>query len=88
MSVHTAHRQWAKLKKTARVNPELIIHDLRRSAAVALYEISKDLRMVEQLLGHENLSTTGRYLEHRDPGKLRPLLAQMWRPKGAKETVQ
>jgi integrase len=88
MTVSAAHHQWASLKEKARVNRELILHDLRRSAAVALYDLSKDLRMVEQLLGHQSLSTTGRYLEHRDPDKLRPLLAEMWRPKGSKETVQ
>jgi integrase/recombinase XerC/integrase/recombinase XerD len=81
MSTHAAHHAWASLKKKAQVNPNLIIHDLRRSAAVTLYELSRDLRAVEHLLGHESMTTTGRYLEHRDPERLRPLLAQMWTPK-------
>ena len=79
-------KQWRRLKHIAQVNPDLWIHDLRRTSAVSLYELSRDLRVVEQFLGHASLSSTAQYLEHRDPNKLRPLLAELWRPK--KETVQ
>jgi integrase len=72
---------WQSLKKKTGVNPELWFHDLRRTVAVAIYEVSKDLRIVEQLLGHRNLSSTVRYLEHRDPAKLRPYLEAMHKPK-------
>jgi integrase len=65
---------WSALKKKTGVNRGLWIHDLRRTVAVSLYEVSKDLRVVEQMLGHTSLSSTIRYLEHRDPAKLRPYL--------------
>jgi len=65
---------WLKLKRKARVNEGLWIHDLRRTLAVSLYEISKDLRVVEQMLGHTSLASTIGYLEHRDAQKLKPYL--------------
>jgi integrase len=73
---------WHKLKKKAGVNPDLWIHDLRRTSAVSLYELTKDLRMVEQLLGHQSLRATIQYLEHRDPAKLKPYLDALFVPKG------
>jgi site-specific recombinase XerD len=50
--------------------------------AVSLYEISKDLRVVEQMLGHGSLNSTIHYLEHRDPEKLKPYLDALFIPKG------
>jgi integrase len=73
---------WHALKKNAGVDGGLWLHDLRRTLAVSLYEISKDLRVVEQMLGHANLSSTVHYLEHRDPAKLRPYLDALFIPKG------
>ncbi len=37
-------------------------HDLRRTTATALYEASKDLRAVQQYLGHSDMTSTLRYL--------------------------
>jgi integrase len=71
---------WATLKKKTQTNKELTFHDLRRTIAVGLYEVSKDLRVVEQMLGHKSLSSTIRYLEHRDASKLRPYLDQLFKP--------
>jgi integrase len=71
---------WIALRKKAAVNPNLTLHDLRRTLAVSLYEVSKDLRVVEQMLGHQSLRATIHYLEHRDPEKLKPYLQQIWTP--------
>ena len=73
---------WNRLKKETQVNPKLWIHDLRRTLAVSIYEISKDLRVAEQVLGHRSLAATVRYLEHRDPSTLRPYLQSLFTPKG------
>ncbi len=73
---------WIDLRKKANVNPQLTLHDLRRTLAVSLYEVSKDLRIVEQMLGHQSLHATVHYLEHRDPAKLKPYLDAMFIPKG------
>jgi integrase len=74
-----------KIKRRAGVNPRLVLHSFRHTIAVALYDISKDLRLCQQLLGHQSLMSTLRYLEHADPAKLHPMLAQLWKPQG---TVQ
>ncbi len=73
---------WMRLKKKTGVNPHLWLHDLRRTLAVSLYELTKDLRVVEQMLGHQSLSATIQYLEHRDPAKLKPYLDALLIPKG------
>jgi integrase len=73
-------KAWARLKRKTRVNPDLRFHDLRRTLAVSLYEISKDLRVAEHMLGHKSLTSTIQYLEHRDAEKLRPYLEAIHRP--------
>jgi integrase/recombinase XerD len=71
---------FAAARRRAKVNDQLTLHDLRRTLAVSLYEVSKDLRVVEQMLGHTSLGSTVHYLEHRDPAKLRPYLAALCKP--------
>lgn len=39
-------------------------HDLRRTTAVKVMDITKDLRVVQHLLGHRNLNATLHYLDH------------------------
>lgn len=75
------NRRWNALKKRAGVNPNLNPHDLRRTTATALYDLTKDLRVVQQLLGHGSLTATTHYIAGHDPAALRPLLAQLWTPK-------
>jgi site-specific recombinase XerC len=70
-------KQWEALKKKAGVNRLLRIHDLRRTLAVRIYDLTKDLRAVQHTLGHSNLLTTCMYLEHHDPQSIRPLLNQL-----------
>ncbi|HEY0703446.1 MAG TPA: site-specific integrase [Candidatus Acidoferrales bacterium] len=79
-------RQWQDLKMQAGVNPELRPHDLRRTLAVRTYDLTKDLRTVQHLLGHRNLFTTCGYLEHHDPAAIRPLLNQL-KPNGGTRRV-
>jgi len=74
-------KAWCRAKKKAGVNPGLWLHDLRRTLAVSLYELTKDLRVVEQFLGHRSLNATVMYLEHRDANKLRPYLDALFIPK-------
>jgi integrase len=42
----------------------ITFHDLRRTAAVRMYEQPGDLRTVQALLGHRNLQSTLWYLDH------------------------
>ena len=75
-----ARTQWEALQRIAGIRENLRIHDLRRTTAVNLYEDTKDLRAVQELLGHKSLSSTFHYLAHRDANKLRPLMRTIWTP--------
>lgn len=61
---------WRELRVRARVNPNLRMHDLRRTVAHRTYDETHDLRVVQRLLGHADLGTTLKYLRHHDPDKL------------------
>lgn len=70
----TIGKIWRAAKKKAGANPNLHIHDLRRTIATELYSASKDLRAVQTLLGHRSLNSTILYIAPMDPDKLRSLL--------------
>lgn len=57
-------RDFTALAQKLGVDKRIIPHDLRRTTAVNLYEETKDLRMVQALLGHNDLKTTLWYLDH------------------------
>lgn len=52
---------WWRLTKAAEVSG-ITPHDLRRTTATNLYALSKDLRAVQQYLGHTRLQSTLHYL--------------------------
>jgi len=78
-------RQFFALRKKVGMNPAVTPHDLRRTLAVATYEHTHDIRAVQQILGHESLATTARYLAHVDQEKLRSLFAEMKMPTEVKQ---
>jgi integrase len=51
-----------RAKSKAGVRPDLRIHDLRRTLGTRVYEQTKDIRIVQQILGHRNLNSTLPYL--------------------------
>ena len=50
-------------------------HALRHTCASDVYKDSKDLRAVQEMLGHQNLNTTALYLRHTDLRRLRVAMA-------------
>jgi integrase/recombinase XerD len=64
-------RAWERHKQACQVNPQLTAHDLRRTAATILYTATKDLRVPQQLLGHQDLRSTLRYLAPLSPEETR-----------------
>jgi integrase/recombinase XerC len=80
LSPSAIRKRWHTLKQRAGVRSELNPHDLRRTTATALYELTHDIRAVQQLLGHQSLRPTAAYLADKHPDTLRPLLAQLWKP--------
>ncbi len=71
---------WQTLKRKCGLPRDLRMHDLRRTTATALHQVSHDIFAVQQLLGHRTLHATAYYISHADPEKLRPLLKLLETP--------
>ena len=62
MHRQTAHDILKAAFTAAGLNGKLATHSLRKSFAQRVYEQSGDIFLVQELLGHKNVSTTQRYL--------------------------
>ena len=62
MSRQTAHEMLKKAFLAAGLNGKLATHSLRKSFAQRVYEESRDIYLVQELLGHRNISTTQKYI--------------------------
>ena len=62
MHRQTAHAILKKAFIAAGLNGKLATHSLRKSFAQRLYDKSGDIYLVQELLGHRNISTTQNYL--------------------------
>lgn len=61
----SAHRRmFNRIKARLGITRRLTYHDLRRTTAVQAYEMTRDLRLVQALLGHKELAHTLYYLDH------------------------
>lgn len=58
----TAHDMLKKAFQAAGLNGKLATHSLRKSFAQRVYEESDDIYLVQELLGHRNVSTTQKYI--------------------------
>lgn len=74
ISTTTVRQSFYRLRKAAGVNPSIRPHDLRRTLAVETLEKTKDIRLVQQILGHSSLATTAKYLEARNIANIRDYL--------------
>jgi integrase len=63
----TLRRRWWEWKKRCNVRSTVRMHDLRRSLARRVYDTSHDLRQVQALLSHANLTSTLWYLDAGQP---------------------
>lgn len=57
-------RPYRKLLVSVGITRKLVPHDLRRTVAVGMLELTQDIRDVQALLGHRNLQSTLWYLDH------------------------
>lgn len=62
---HNLRAAFRRLCKRQGINRRIIPHDLRRTTAVQIYSITKDMRQVQAALGHSNMQSTVHYLDHR-----------------------
>ena len=62
MSYVTLMRHFHKHCKALGITRGITFHDLRRTTARAVYNVSRDLRVVQALLGHADLSSTLWYM--------------------------
>ncbi len=67
--------QWRIRMRQAGARKELHPHDLRRTMATAIYQQTKDLRAVQQFLGHRSLLSTVVYIAPHDPANLKQILS-------------
>lgn len=52
------------LRRKLGINRKLTAHDLRRTTAMRVYDATRDIRLVQALLGHGDLNSTLWYLDH------------------------
>ena len=62
MNRQTAHDMLKEAFMDAGLNGKLATHSLRKSFAQRVYEQSGDIYLVQELLGHANVSTTQKYI--------------------------
>ena len=62
MNRQTAHEMLKKAFQAAGLNGKLATHSLRKSFAQRVYVESGDIYLVQELLGHRNVSTTQAYI--------------------------
>ena len=60
-SARSIQAVFQKAKIRARVSPNVSFHSLRHSYATHLHEAGTDIKLIQELLGHQDLSTTLRY---------------------------
>jgi integrase/recombinase XerC len=65
----------------------IVPHDLRRTTAVAMLRATHDLRDVQAILGHKNLTSTMWYLDHELRPVKRSTLELIKRPDWRKENI-
>jgi len=73
-------KQFCTLRRSLGITRKLTPHDLRRTAAVHMLEATGDLRDVQALLGHRNLTSTLWYLDHDMRPVSRSVLERIKRP--------
>lgn len=64
MDAHSLRKLFTKLRRSLGIKRKLTAHDLRRTTATRVYDATRDVRLVQALLGHGDLGSTIWYLDH------------------------
>lgn len=74
-----------KLAKKAKIKKRVHAHGLRHTLAAELREENEDIGIISKQLGHSNIGTTARYLDHVAPVKvIEAVSKRKWKKKGKK----
>lgn len=86
LSTRSVRRKMDKYLKMAGLDPEISPHTLRHSFATHMLNNGADLRSVQELLGHQSLSTTQVYT-HVTTGKIKEVYDNA-HPRDSMQTIQ
>jgi integrase len=64
MDANSLRKLFARLRQKLGIRRKLTAHDLRRTTATRIYDATRDVRLVQALLGHGDLGSTLWYLDH------------------------
>jgi len=64
LDTNPLRHEFKLLRQKVGIERKLVLHDLRRTAAVRLYQFTRNTRLVQTLLGHSSLSSTIWYLDN------------------------
>jgi integrase len=64
IEVNSLRKLFTALRKRLGIKRRIVPHDLRRTTATRVYSATKDIRLVQALLGHGHLGSTLWYLDH------------------------
>lgn len=64
MGVDSLRKLFCNLRKKLGIRRKLTAHDLRRTTAMRVYDATRDVRLVQALLGHGDMNSTIWYLDH------------------------
>lgn len=65
MDAASLRKLFAGLRRKLGITRKLTAHDLRRTTATRVYDATRDIRLVQAILGHGDLGSTIWYLDHR-----------------------
>ena len=65
LTINAVQYQFRKLRKHCGIDRQVTFHDFRRSTSDRAYSLTGDLRIVQTLLSHRNLSSTVAYMQNR-----------------------
>jgi integrase len=64
MDAASLRKLFGNLRKKLGITRKLTAHDLRRTTATRVYDATRDIRLVQAILGHGDLGSTIWYLDH------------------------